>query len=140
MSINSDNHVVGYSELNNTDDRIHAFLYDGTKMKDLGSLGAKTLESDRSYALSVNVADQVVGYTYLPGQGVPSESRPEPQQVGFFYERDQMVDVNTLIGPLTSKYRIYAATSINDKAQVTAIALDNNTNALHAVLLTPTGK
>jgi probable HAF family extracellular repeat protein len=140
MSINATNHVAGYSELNNTDDRIHAFLHDGTKMRDLGSLGAKMLESDKSYALGINVADQVVGYSYLPAQTDPPSSRPEPQQVAFFYERGQMIDLNTWIGALASKYHLDAATSINDKAQITAIALDKNTNALHAVLLTPTGK
>ena len=38
MAINANNHVVGYSTLNGGLDRVHAFLHDGRKMRDLGSL------------------------------------------------------------------------------------------------------
>jgi probable HAF family extracellular repeat protein len=68
MFINGDNHVVGYSTIDSSDDRVHAFLHDGTKMRDLGSLGGKELESDQSFALGVNIADEVVGYSYLPAE------------------------------------------------------------------------
>jgi probable HAF family extracellular repeat protein len=137
-SLNATNHVVGYSALSD-DQRIHAFFYDGG-MKDLGSLGAKTLESDQSFALGINVADQVVGYTFLPGDTILPGSRPAPQQVAFLYKNGRMIDLNTVIGPLASKYRLLAATAINDKAQIVAVALNNSTKTLHAVLLTPTGK
>jgi probable HAF family extracellular repeat protein len=140
MSINAANHVVGYSAINNTDHRMHAFIHDGTKMRDLGSLGGKNLESDQSFALSVNVVDQVVGYTYVQAEPVQIDPISAPEQVAFLYDRGQMVNLNELIGPANSKYRVYAATAINDKAQIAAIALDNNTKAFHAVLLTPTGK
>lgn len=139
-SLNANNHVVGYSTLDDTKQRTHAFFHDGVAMKDLGSLGAKTLESDQSIALGINVADQVVGYTFLPGNLTPSGPRPQPEQVAFFYQNGQMIDLNTLIGPLASKYRLLAATAINDKAQIVAIALSNVTKTLRAVLLTPTGK
>ena len=139
-SLNSSNHVVGYSALNNTDGRIHAFFHDGGGMKDLGSLGAKTLESDLSFALGINVADQVVGYTFLPGDQPEPGSRPDPRQVAFLYKSGQMLDLNDLIGPLSSKYELLAATAINDKAQIVAIALNKNTKTIRGVLLTPTGK
>ena len=38
-SINESNHVVGYSTTNALDDRYHAFLHNGKRMIDLGSLG-----------------------------------------------------------------------------------------------------
>lgn len=139
-SLNAANHVVGYSTLDGTEQRTHAFFHDGAAMKDLGSLGTKTLESDQSFALGINVADQVVGYTFLPGDVTASGSRSNPVQVAFLYQNGQMIDLNTLIGPLDSKYRLLAATAINDKAQIVAIALSNVTKSLRAVLLTPTGK
>ena len=44
-SISSKNHVAGYSTINNFDDRVHAFLYDGEKMIDLGSLSGASWTS-----------------------------------------------------------------------------------------------
>ena len=37
-AINSSNHVVGYSSIKLNDTRVHAFLHDGNRMIDLGSL------------------------------------------------------------------------------------------------------
>jgi probable HAF family extracellular repeat protein len=139
-SLNTTNHVVGYATLDDAGERTHAFFFDGAGMKDLGSLGAKTLESDQSFALGINVSDQVVGYTFLPGDVTTSGSRPAPQQVAFVYENGRMLDLNTLIGPLSSKYVLLAATAVNDKRQIVAIALSNVTKSIRAVLLTPTGK
>src|SRR6266550_6179953 len=65
----ANNHVVGYSTVNNVDSRVHAFLSDGNVMKDLGTLAPSSSNrlEDQSFALGVNSADQIVGYTYLPG-------------------------------------------------------------------------
>ena len=139
-SLNSTNHVVGYSTLHDNDQRMHAFLFINGGMKDLGSLGAKTFESDQSFALGINVSDQVVGYTFLPGNLTPFGSRPEPQQVAFLYQNGQMIDLNTLIGPWSSKYELLTATAINDKRQIVAVALSKSTGTIRAVLLTPSGK
>jgi hypothetical protein len=48
-----------------------------------------------------------------------------------------MRDLNTLIGNETKRYRLYSATGINDQGQITAIALEESSEAFHAVLLTP---
>ena len=73
-AINNYNHVAGYSTVTNdatSDERVHAFFHDGTKMIDLGSLGGpgNRWGGDISVALGINNYDQVVGYTYshLPG-------------------------------------------------------------------------
>lgn len=132
-AINARNHVAGYSTINKVDERIHAFLHDGQKMLDLGSLGAAYAESDRSFALGVNAHDQVVGYSYLPPQGPIA-----PRQVAFIYRQGKMVDLNELIGTEAKQYRLHSATAINDKGQITAVAFDNLANAFRAVLLTPT--
>ena len=128
------NHVVGYSSINMSDDRLHAFLYDKGKMIDLGSLGGATMQSDYSYALGINARDQVVGYSYLPfAEGIHT-----PLQVAFIYSGGIMVNLNDRIaGTDARRYRLDAATAINDKGQIVAIAYDNSTNLMRAVLLTP---
>lgn len=134
-SINAKNHVVGYSTINRVDNRIHAFLSDGAQMTDLGSLGGASVTSDRSFALSVNATDQVVGYSYLPSS-VPAPGLAT--QVAFIFQQGLMVDLNELIGPASSNYRLYSATAINDQGQIVAVAFAHATKTLHAVLLTPT--
>jgi probable HAF family extracellular repeat protein len=138
--INAKNHVVGYSTINDSEDRIHAFLYDGTKMYDLGSLGAATLESDQSFALGVNNADQVVGYSFLAAEGAvytPSGPIRAPRQVAFVYSKGRMMDLNELIGAAAQDYSLYSATAINDEGQIVASAFDHKNSVFRAVLLTP---
>ena len=137
--ISTNNHIVGYSTLNSEDNRIHAFLHDGTDMHDLGSLDSTSPESDRSFALAVNSADQVVGYSYVPesGSGIiyPPVAGPV-QQVAFIYTQGVMRDLNTLIGNAAKSYQLYSATAINEKGQITAIAREESSGSFHAVLLT----
>ena len=139
MAINNFNHVVGYSTIA-SDERVHAFLHDGTKMIDLGSLGGSGNQwgSDMSVALGVNKFDQVVGYTYLPVVG-----EMPIQQVAFLWSRasdgnGQMVNLNTLLYE-QKDYLLFSATGINDRGQIAAAAYHMPTGAVHAVLLTPTG-
>lgn len=128
-SINNNNHVAGYSTIDSEDNRVHAFLYDGEKMIDLGSLSGAALGLDYSYAFGVNANDQVVGYTYLPSDG--------PWSVAFVYSNGLMVNLNDLIGVAAKNYRLDCATGINDKGEIVVIAYDNSAAAYHAVLLTP---
>lgn len=131
--INANNHVVGYST--NNDGRVHAFLHAGVKMEDLGSLGGKAPQSDQSFALGVNAADQVVGYTYLPLDQAGALKQPQP--VAFFCQNGAMLDLNELIGTAAKSYRLTSATAINDKGQIIANALEYGSGTYHAVLLTP---
>jgi len=141
MAINSHNHVVGYSTIATNDDRVHAFLHDGGKMIDLGSLGGpgNRWGSDVSVALGVNKFDEVVGYTYLPVVG-----EMPIQQVAFLWSRTsdgsgQMINLNTLLYRENKDYLLFSATGINDRGQIAASAYYMPTGAVHAVLLTPTG-
>ena len=141
MAINSYNHVAGYSTITTNDERVHAFLHDGTKMIDLGSLGGpgNRWGSDLSVALGVNKYDQVVGYTYLPVVG-----EMPIQQVAFLWSRGldgsgQMVNLNTLLYRESKDYLLFSATAINDSGQIAATAYHMPTGAVRAVLLTPTG-
>lgn len=134
--INANNNVVGYSTIDKENDRVHAFLHYGEKMQemlDLGSLGGASIQSDRSYALGINIHDQVVGYSYLPGNW----DFAAPQQVAFVYSNGVMVNLNDLIGDSAKDYRLDSATAINDNGQIVAIAFVHSAGAYRAVLLTP---
>ena len=138
-AINNQNHVVGYSTLKLNDQRLHGFFYDGTKMIDLGSLGAsgRRWGSDVSVALGVNNLDQAVGYTYLPAVG-----EMPIQQVAFLWTRistdhsGTMVNLNKLVTNGTN-FLLTSATGINDKGQIVASAYDLQNGGVHAILLTP---
>jgi probable HAF family extracellular repeat protein len=137
MAINANNHVVGYSTLNGGLDRIHAFLHDGRKMRDLGSLDGSVSGNDQSYALGINIIDQVVGYSYIPARSEEGASAHPVKQVAFIYSQGEMMDLNGLIGPAAAKhYWLRAATAINNNGLIVAIAEDLGTNEIHAVLLT----
>lgn len=137
MFISANNHIVGYSTISGDNDRVHAFLYDGSTMIDLGSLGGASMESDRSFALGVNAADEVVGYSYVPVDGSVVDLPPEIQQVAFVYRNGLMTDLNELIGSATKRYQLHSATAINDNGQIVAIAFDREMEAFRAVVLTP---
>ena len=137
LAVNAYNHVVGYSEMSFTDDRIHAFFYRDGKMIDLGSLGVGTRDADYSAALGINSTDQVVGYSYLPaGDGMPIK------QAAFVYDvgdqsKKAMKNLNQLIGGAAEQYWLLSAAAINDKGQIVAYALDRQNGTYRAVLLTP---
>jgi probable HAF family extracellular repeat protein len=138
MAINNSNHVAGYSTLKANSDRVHAFLYNGKSMIDLGSLGWKGTDSDLSVALGINYADQVVGYSYLPAVG-----EMPLQQVAFLWSRNgygvgKMVNLNKLVNETGRNYLLVSATGINDNGQIAASAYDmQNGGGLRTVLLTP---
>ena len=57
----ANNHVVGYSTVNNVDSRVHAFLSDGNVMKDLNTLiGAATEKYHLNSAMAINDNGQIV--------------------------------------------------------------------------------
>lgn len=137
MAINANNHVVGYSTLLGGIDRVHAFLHDGTKMLDLGSLDPSPAGNDESYGLGINILDQVVGYTYIPARFESNSVSGHPvQKVAFIYNQGEMMNLNDLIAPEAAKqYLLRSATAINNNGQIVAIAEDRTTNEIHAVLL-----
>jgi probable HAF family extracellular repeat protein len=143
MAINAKNHVVGYSATNKVDSRVHAFWFDGTGMKDLGSLAPNSSKlEDQSVALGVNSADRVVGYAFLPGINPNTDPAVQPgttsvRQVAFVWSEGTMTDLNKLIGTAAETYHLNSATAINDNGQIVATALSKETGTRRAVLLTP---
>jgi probable HAF family extracellular repeat protein len=141
MAINNLNHVVGYSTFGMNDPRVHAFLHDGSRMIDLGSLSPwSTSKSNFSVALGVNKLDQVVGFTYLPAVGETAS-----QQVAFVWTRynsrtdtGKMFNLNTLLNDTGKNYLLLSAVAINDTGQILAAAYNiTDGGNLRAVLLTP---
>ncbi|MDQ3415145.1 MAG: hypothetical protein M3480_09300, partial [Verrucomicrobiota bacterium] len=124
-------HVTGASTIS-SDNREHAFLYDGTRMLDLGAIGDNDFLSDRSAGYGININDEVVGYTYRPYTGGAL------YQVAFIYRDGQMFDLETLVDASGADYRLYTATGINDAGQIAVDAQKMSTLKIRAVLLTPT--
>lgn len=144
MAINAKNHVVGYSTINKVDSRVHAFWFDGTGLKNLGSLSPNSSNplEDQSVALGVNNSDRVVGYTYLPAIGANTDPAVGPgispvRQVAFVWYQGTMTDLNKLIGAAAETYYLNSAVGINDNGQIVATALSKATGTRRAVLLTP---
>ena len=143
MAINGKNHVVGYSTTNKDDTGVHAFWSDGNGMKDLGTLpNSSTALQDQSFALGINNADQVVGYTYVAAVSANTDPAVQPgtspvRQVAFVWSQGVMKDLNSLIGSMAEKYYLTSATGINDNGQIVASALSKATGTRRAVLLTP---
>jgi len=144
MAINGKNHVVGYSTINKVDSRVRAFLYDGSGMKNLGSLAPNSSNplEDQSFALGINNSNLVVGYAYLPtiSANINPAAQPGPtpvRQVAFVWHQGTMTDLNKLIGTAANTYHLNSAVAINDNGQIVAVALNKATGTRRAVLLTP---
>lgn len=129
--INDNGHVAGTSTINGFDNRQHAFLYDGTTMRDLGAIGNNDFLSDRSSGYGINIHDVVVGSTYRPYLG------GSLYQVAFVYRDGQMLDLETLVDGPGADYHLSTATGINDAGQIAVDAIKRSTGQIHAVLLTP---
>jgi probable HAF family extracellular repeat protein len=129
--INAAGHVAGTSGIDINTNRSHAFLYDGTAMRDLGTLGPGDSASDVSVGLGLNNHDEVVGWSYLllPGGGV--------YQVPFIYRDGQMQNLETMVDGSLAGYRLFSANAINDAGQIVVDAAKAPTNQRRAVLLTP---
>lgn len=136
-AINMSNHVVGYSMLKTN--AMHAFLYNGGQLVDLGSLSPNVLGADYSVALGVNNSDTVVGYSYLQYGGSDMVQQAASIVYGNMLEM-RMVNLNDLIGRARAEYWLFSATSINDQGQIVACAYHGTDGLVHAVLLNPIGR
>ena len=112
--INALGHVVGYSQLvPGNGDPTHAFLYNGSTMLDLGGGPGFTA------AYGMNDADEVVGLN---------------NSVAFLYQGSGLIDLNTLISPL-SGWTLQEARDINNNGQI--VGTGDFNGAHHAFLLNP---
>lgn len=108
MAINKGGEIVGFSDLSGDSSgtpNFHAFLW--TKQSGMQDLG--TLPGDvYSEALGINDSGVIVGVSY--GAGF-STSR------AFIYENGTMTDLNSLIGPSSALYLLFA-NDINDQGVI----------------------
>ncbi len=133
-AINMSNHVVGYSMLKTN--AMHAFLYNGGQLVDLGSLSPNVSGADYSVALGVNNSDTVVGYSYLQNGGSDMIKQAASIVYGNMLQA-RMVNLNDLIGRARAEYWLFSATAINDQGQIVACAYHGTDGSVHAVLLNP---
>jgi probable HAF family extracellular repeat protein len=113
--INDSGQVVGYYSTGAASARVfEAFLYNGTKKRDLGDLGGES-----AIAMAINNSGQVVGYSSLADNSTHA----------FSSDGTHMSDLGTLGGSSSVAY------SINDKGDIVGVSSGSN-NASHAFLYT----
>jgi probable HAF family extracellular repeat protein len=123
--INDLGEVVG--ETSTSSGNIHAFLYSGGEMRDLGTLaGDEYTFANDSSAHDINDSGQIVGESATPSSPVPHHA--------FLYKDGQMQDLNDLI-PTDSGLDLQSAWGINTDGQIVGWARKNGQTT--AFLATP---
>ena len=119
--INAVGKVTGLGTTSNGDQ--HAFLWDprGTRLKDLGALGA----GGWSAGWAISASGQVVGYSNPPGVDGP-DAVPEPRHL--LDETDGMIDLG-IIGGVSSQ-----AVAVNEAGQIAGRSEVNDQRDTHAVV------
>jgi probable HAF family extracellular repeat protein len=127
-AVNSQNQVIGYSDLPG-DTTFHSFLWtDQTGMKDLGTLPGDAA----SLAIDINDAGEAVG--------ISLDANFNPR--AYLWENGVMTDLNTLVNtnaliPGGSPLFLASACSINSSGVITGFAFDMSTGEIHGYLATP---
>lgn len=121
-AINASGHVTGYCSTTGTTVS-HAFLWDGSTMQDLGTLGGTGTShlwgSNASEGLAINASGQVTGYSFTTGNA---------ELHAFLWDGGRMQDLGTL-GGANSK-----GLAINASGQVTGYSLTSGNAEEHAFL------
>ena len=131
MMLNDEDAVVGFSDFSGDEPgdvfNGHAFLWTaGSGTTDLGTLSGDAV----SFAYSINNRGQIVGQSCTPGC---AGSR------AFLYQNGTMYDLNALLDSSSNAYALIFANDINDAAEITGLALDQNTGSLVGFRLEPSG-
>jgi probable HAF family extracellular repeat protein len=116
-AINDRGQIVGFSD---SPDGVHAFLYAGGAMRDLGTLG-----NDPSEASGINNRGEVVGASNVTGS----------KRHAFLWRRGRMIDLNGALAK-GAGWTLLDAFSINDRGQI-ACSASRKGEAVHLLLLTP---
>ena len=115
--------MVGCGNIGGADNIWHAFLYSGSTMTDLGTLGGT-----HSYAYGINDNGDVVGTYTITGYYYWADH-------AFLYSNGQMNDLRGLI-QVTSGWTLTGARAINNRGQIVGYGT-NPAGLAHAFLLTP---
>ena len=136
-AINKAGQVAGWSETDKGEQ--HAFRTESNRpinpaTDDLGTLGGR-----QSWGWGVNNAGHVVGRSMVAD---PLDVRPRlvgnvviPAWRAFLHDGNRMLDLNTLISPI-SGWLLYEAKDINDQGQIVGNGVCPE-GKLHGFLLTP---
>lgn len=92
LSINNLGQITGYADPSSSSPYDHAIFYDGSTIRDIGTLGG-----NRSYGYGINDSGHIVGLSDLPG---------DPTWHAFIYDGTSMRDLGTLGGNLSWAYAI----------------------------------
>ena len=127
IAINNAGHAVGWGQPAGEKFAQRASLWKNGVQTDLG-----TFATDCAFADTINSKDQIAGASYpncnfeMPGRG-------------FLYENGELVDLNTLIPPLSKLY-ISEPETINDRGEIAGIGFTiDGKEDQHAFLLIPNG-
>lgn len=116
-AINDSDHVVGTTgEDSSAQTFAHAFLYDGTQVRDLGTLN----DGLRSSASDINASGQVVGSSWLASVGT-SLFQPDQYHAFLWEEGRGMLDLNDLVA--APGWVLTSATAINDSGDIVGSAI-----------------
>jgi len=128
-AVNTQDQVVGYSDLPG-DTTFHSFLWTKeTGMKDLGALPGDAA----SLAIGINDSGEVVGISLDANFNLRA----------YLWENGVMTDLNTLVStnpliPVRSTLFLASACSINSSGVITGFAIETTTGEVHGYLATPT--
>jgi probable HAF family extracellular repeat protein len=113
-------HVVGTSHVDGEFGAEHAFLHDGTRMLDLGTLSGDF----RSDAYAINESGQVVGRSSFRA---------------FLWDDGMMYDLNALTDGVPTGWQLAWAKDINESGQIVGAVYNvaSGADIYHAFLLTP---
>jgi probable HAF family extracellular repeat protein len=118
QAINASGRVTGVSPTTGNT-AVHAFLWDGTAMQDLGTLGGTN-----SRGRDINDAGQVTGRADTAGG----------QTHAFLWDGTAMLDLNALIDPadpLQPFVTLIGGVDINDRGQILAQGFDSRIPEFH---------
>jgi probable HAF family extracellular repeat protein len=101
------------------DEAMHAFLWDGMHMGDLGTLGGA-----ESSATSINTSGQIVGDATLANGA----------RHAFVWDEGVLHDLNDLL-PADTEWELTSATGVNDSGQI--VGLGRRNGATRGFILLP---
>jgi probable HAF family extracellular repeat protein len=111
--------VIGWSDVDKDGRCSHAFAWDGSRPRDLGTLGGED-----SYAEAINGRGQIVG-----------EAQNDVQDFcAVLWSGGKMTDLNSLV-PQGARWRLITASGINAKGQIVGFGASGG--HYHGYLLTP---